>query len=109
MVKLCQFCKRPRKDWEVCCSRCWELIKLHDKLYGTNYIEQLLTYGTIITKSPSEPIVIKLQTCYYPLTVEERLARAKKIARDKCRNCPRDSCEGCIWHWLMNEILGNGK
>jgi len=75
-----------------------------DRIFGTNYQQQIAEKGRIILFLPRIKVV--RVGVYYPLSVEERIKRARKIARKYCALCNADNCEGCIWYHLMNEILG---
>ena len=75
-----------------------------DRLRGTNFQQQIAEKGRIILFLPKIEVV-KVGV-YYPLSVEERVKRARRIARKYCASCKSDDCKDCIWYHLMNEILG---
>lgn len=110
MTNPCPLCDIIQlQDWETVCSRCWKLIGRYDKFHGTDFQDRIRKYGSIVIGN----ITVIQQTCYFPLTPEERRKRVRKIVDSQCIDCKRkmqagskDPCWECPWQWLMNEIAG---
>lgn len=113
--KICPLCRRECIEaWETICNACWVFLGKIDRITGTTFQQQIKDNKKIILYLP--PIIHKIQTCYYPLTSEERRKRIGKIIDNVCSKCTKktgmgleDPCWECPWTALMNEILGNGK
>jgi hypothetical protein len=92
-------------DWETVCNHCWKLIGEFDMMRGTHYQDMIREGKFILIQN------IKLETIgtFYPLSHEERLKKARAVGRIFCTNCQmrvEQTCEKCIWHKLMNSIIG---
>lgn len=113
--KVCPLCHREcLESWETVCWLCWEFLEELDRMTGTTYQQQIKDKNKIVIGLPL--IVHKIQTCYYPLTPEEKQKRIRKVIDNVCSKCTKkagmgleDPCWSCLWTALMNEILGNGK
>jgi len=101
--RICPLCERKTlQNWEKLCGRCWKMVEDYDEKYGTNHIQKIKAGGLVIFPYG---LVIEYQTCYYPLTPTDRMARVKKLAKF-CGNCDTHDCSECWVHWMMNHIAG---
>jgi len=113
--KVCPLCQEECiEPWETVCSRCWSYLSFLDQTHGTTYCQQIIDNKKVVIHLP--PIIHRMVSIYYPLTPVERQERVRKITRKICSKCDKetgvgfeDKCWKCLWRFLMNEMLGNGK
>lgn len=113
--KICPLCQvECIEAWETVCNRCWNFLGEIDRITGSTHQQQVIDNKKVVVRLPA--VIHKVQTCFYPLTPEERRRRIKKIIAEQCSECKKkmkagyeDPCWTCPWQWMMNEILGNGE
>jgi len=105
--RLCPICGfNGIADWEVCCGCCWKYIGELDKMFGTDYQKRLTEGKSVVIW---ERLVVKQTGCYFPLSKGDRIERAQRISKSICNKCNKeveDGCENCVWHSLMQSIIG---
>jgi len=105
--KICPICQLNSKpEWAACCEWCWNFIGWIDEFYKTDYRKRLTEGKPVVIW---ERLEIKNIECYFPLPKEDCTKRARKIVRDICDKCNKeieDGCEQCVWHSLMQSIIG---
>jgi len=100
------------EKWEKVCNNCWKIFGIIDRETGTNYQEQIRTQDFVVL--PYKVVIeVKVFSTFFPIALNERFKRAKKVVRDICYNCDKkmragfhDPCWNCPWRWVMNEIIG---